>query len=91
MKLSILSFLKGASIAAVVLAVPAFAVYNLVACALGSPTVVVASEHDPLQNVARVVDAPTWTRTRAASGVENDSPWTFTVNPKIPIRGTTSP
>lgn len=57
MKVSILSSLKGLFLAAVVLVVPAFAACGLLASRDSS--VELASEHDPLRNMSRVVEVDT--------------------------------
>jgi len=52
--------LKTISLVAVVLAVPAFAVFGLLANESVHSSLVVAAEHDPLRDVSKVVEAPFW-------------------------------
>lgn len=87
MKSSVLSTCKAAVVAAVVLAIPVFAVYGLFASPAGRP-VALAEGHDPLVNISNMVEQPAYTRTQLRSNpkqeaaeVVNPSTWDFTFLP----------
>jgi hypothetical protein len=76
------SFLKGLSLAAVLMSVPAFAVVGLVANT-SSSSVELSSEHDPLRNGFRYGTTPSARGTQPLSTPEeiNSSNWQFTIKP----------
>jgi len=85
MTMPIGNLLKGLSLAAVLLSVPAFAVFGLLANSPHRSSVELSAEHDPLRNGFRFaekaktasVDAPA-----AASNQEGELPdWRFTIKP----------
>jgi hypothetical protein len=97
MKVSILNALKGVALAAVVLAVPAFAACGLMANSSRDTSVELAAEHDPLRNVSNVVEAPNFGAraelvNRQVDGVQTtNSNWVYTaftiiVPPKSPAK-----
>jgi len=84
MTMPIGSFLKGLSLAAILLSVPTFAAFGLLANNSHRSTVELSAEHDPLQNGFRFAAKPRASSGEAQSAVAQDSElpdWKFTIKP----------
>jgi len=82
MTMPIGSFLKGFSVAAVLLSVPAFAAFGLLANSSHRSSVELSADHDPLQNGFRYAEKPKSVSSDAAPTQESELPdWRFTIKP----------
>jgi hypothetical protein len=84
MTMPIGNVLKGLSVAAILLAVPAFAVFGLMANTSHRSSVELSAEHDPLQNGFRFAEKakPASGNAAATTDQESELPdWRFTIKP----------